>query len=139
MSHNHFHPTHNRSPEIARSTEISHPNHGWAISQSHRDGGGGVGGPVGIGDEVTVAVAACPSGVGVEVEWSPAVEVALGEDVSVGVFVLDSVGEALGVADLTGESVTVGVLVFVAAGSDVDVAEAAGGAVAAEVFVDVAV
>ena len=36
--------------------ESNHPNHGCVISQSYSDGGGGVGGAVGIGEPVAVLV-----------------------------------------------------------------------------------
>jgi len=109
--------------------ESNHPNHGCAISQSYSDGGGGVGGAVGIGEPVAVEVATRLPEVGVGVRWLPDVEVALGRGVSiavpVAVLVFDSVGDALGVADLTGGIVELGVLAFVAAGAGVEVAEGA--------------
>jgi hypothetical protein len=78
---------------------------------------------------VAVEVATRLPEVGVGVRWLPDVEVALGRGVSiavpVAVLVFDSVGDALGVADLTGGIVELGVLAFVAAGAGVEVAEGA--------------
>jgi len=95
-----FHPAHKRSAESARSVESSTPNHGWAISHSHKDGGAGGGVKVGVGGAVTVAVAARLPEVVVGVRWPRCVSVSLGRGVAVAVKLAVLVG--LGVSVIVG-------------------------------------